>query len=747
MNIKRFYRHFLESNNTELPQIRDDFETTIPVYVEMETKTTSPDKYQDGITVVTATYNGEKYITRLLESINKQKLSPERFEHIIVINGERDSTPHIVKGFMARHPQLDIKILYSDIANASNARNLGIDEAKYAYITFVDDDDYLSPKYLQEMYKNRAPNRIVIASFLDEDEETGVISESYFSHELLKNSRLVKEPYRKLVGALTISVCKLIPTHFLEKTKFSTDLNSGIDVAFYSELYSRNLFEFYVINQRKGAIYYRVARQNSMSKRPLSYNFNVTQRLNVICNLNQSIKRAEDPSIREFIKGKVRAQTIPIKRYLEQHPKDAPQICEDISKLELEYFPYNEMNKNLARRLIISFNFPPYVTASGNTVAKRISEKGEIVDVLCNEMARDTDENLNKLADEFIDRKMVLNTIPTFGSWPNIKSFCQKGMDKIEKITEIKGEYESIYSRSMFPASHFLAFQYKIKHPEVKWSAEFSDPVLYDSNGRMRKAPINDPEYFHHINDLIADLGYQLPVDDNLFFLCEYLPYLFADELIFTNENQEKYMVEKFPLNQVKSLVKSKAKIETHPIPRERFYNLQECEYHLDRDYVNLAYFGAFYETRNMNDIFFAMYSLNKAYRDRCRIHFFTSDVKYFQDLIDCIPIKDNLIVHPYVSFLEFLNLSTKFDCLIVNDTVSGVGEINPFLPSKLSDYLGGGKDVWILYENGSAMSRYDVKYRSQLNNSKSTSLTLERIIRDHLPTDISDETLKKKLD
>jgi poly(ribitol-phosphate) beta-N-acetylglucosaminyltransferase len=733
MNIKRLHRHFLESNNTESFLSKDDFETTSSLYVEEETNNVSPDKYQEGITVVTATHKGDKYISRLLKSINKQKLSPELFEHIIVINGELDSTPNIVKGFMDEHPHLDIKVLYSDIANASNARNLGIDEAKYAYITFVDDDDYLSPKYLQEMYKNRAPNRIVIAGFLDEDEETGEISDSYFSHELRNNSHLVKEPYIKLVGALTISVCKLIPTQFLEKTKFSTDLDSGIDVAFYSELYSRNLFEFYVINLRKGAIYYRVARKNSMSKRPLSFQFNVLDRLKVIKILNQCIEEADDLLTKEFIKGKVNAQTGYINRYLASHPQEASRICDEVASCHLKQFSYKHLNRDLGQKLVISFNFPPYITASGNSMAKRISAWGEIVDVVCNEMNREEDPILNQLADEFIDCKMVVKSTPTFGIWYNIKEFTRQGMMEIQKMVEMKGEYESLYSRSMFPASHFLAFEYKMEHPQVKWSAEFSDPVIYDSNGQIRESHIDDPEYMERIYTLIKDKGYPLPETDNLFLLAEYLPYLFADEVVFTNENQKRYMLDKFPIPEIRSLVEEKYSIASQPVPRERFYQIKKSNYPLEDGYVHLAYFGAFYQSRNMNDVFFALYSLDESIRKRCKIHFFTSDVKGYQYLIECVPVQDNLKINPYVGFFEFLNLSTRFDCLIVNDILSNEGEINPYLPSKISDYQGSGTDIWVIYEEGSALSRCDVKYRSKLQDSTSTRQALDKIMQDHL--------------
>ncbi len=690
------------------------------------------DEYEDGISVITATFKGEKYISNLLNSIKEQELSPELFEHLIVINGELDSTPQILEDFKTENPDINVRVFYSEFANASNARNIGIREANRKYITFVDDDDYISPNYLKEFYENAAENRIVIAGFLDVEEDTGKISDSYFTDELKSNSGLVKKPYNKLVGALTISVCKLIPAAKLGDLKFNTKLKSGIDVSFYSQLYSKNKFEFYVINLKKGAIYYRLHRQNSMSKRPLSYEFNIIQRLNVIKDLNQSIEITFDEETRKFITGKIKAQTRFINDYLTQNPHDVGRVIDEIDRCNLNYFPYNHMNKNLAKKLVISFNFPPYITASGNTVAKRISQKGEIVDVLYNEMAKGVDKDLNSIADEFIDRKMVTKSMPTFGSWNGIKQFLNEGMDKIEEVIMEKGEYESIYSRSMFPASHFLAFEYKIRYPNVKWSAEFSDPIIYDIKGQERNSNIDDPEYIRKINYFIAEQGFQSYNSNNLFFLCEYLPYLFADEIIFTNEYQKKFMANKFPYPEIVDLIEKKSKIEAHPIPREKLYYLKESDYLLDENYVNIAYFGAFYESRNMNDVFLALYLLDPTCRERCKIHFFTSDFKNFKDELECEPNKDQIVVNPYVSFFEFLNLSTKFDCLMVNDTTTQKQEINPYLPSKLSDYLGSGTDIWIIHEKNSAMSKYDVKYKSLLNNIKSISSTLEKIIKDH---------------
>lgn len=697
------------------------------------------DEYEDGISIITPTYKGEKHIQRLLDSIGKQKLSPRLFEHIIIVNGDLDRTPQIIKEFQDKNPKLNIKVLFSEAANAASARNIGIQEASRKYSTLIDDDDHISPNYLNEMYKNAASDRIVVAGFIDEDAGTGKLSPSYITPELIKNSGEIDDPYGKLVAALTINVIKLIPTHKLKQVRYNTELGSGLDVAFYSRLFAKFNFKFYVINKREKAIYYRVTRDNSLSRRPLSYQFNVTERLRVIKDLNESISIAEEEETQNFLRGKVTAQTMFINRYLVKNPGDHQQVCQDVKKAQLDYFPYQHMNRGLAKKLVISYNFPPYSSTSGNNMAKRVNEKGDLVDVVQNKVKRrPVDEKLNLLADEYIDERIFTNTPYAFSSWRGIKEFCREGMEKIGDVIEKKGEYEEVYSRAMFPASHFLAFHYKMKHPGVKWIAEFSDPLIYDIKGDIRgnfpEATV-DPEYNHQMNELLRRDGFKEYWDGNLFFLCEYLPYAFADELIFTNENQKNLMISQFPYSkEMAEVIGDKSVVKAHSIPKSEFYSLESCEYPLDENLVNLAYFGAFYETRDLNDIFLALYTLEPDYKDKCKIHFFTSNADSYRELMNCNPVSHNVEVNPYVNFLEFLNLTTKFDCLIVNDTFTkGYKDVNPYLPSKLSDYLGSGSDIWMIYEEGSIMSRYDVKYRSKIGDLESIENMLQKIIADHL--------------
>ena len=67
--------------------------------------------------------------------------------------------------------------------------------------------------------------------------------------------------------------------------------------------------------------------------------------------------------------------------------------------------------------------------------------------------------------------------------------------------------------------------------------------------------------------------------------------------------------------------------------------------------------------------------------------------------------VSENIIIKKPLDYLTFLNASTKFDILLVND-VSTIGnwEKNPYLPSKLSDYLGASCDIWAITEKGSVL-------------------------------------------
>lgn len=392
---------------------------------------------------------------------------------------------------------------------------------------------------------------------------------------------------------------------------------------------------------------------------------------------------------------------------------------------------FNKKKKD--SRLVISYCFTPYNDSSGNVMAKRVRENNLNVDVLQNDMSdiRTIDKNLDIITEDLIDERIVINSQSrgSFDNWDLISDFSQKGMKELDKIISKKGEYSELYSRSLLPASHFLAFDFKIKYPNTKWIAEFSDPLLYNELNSPRYSPITDSKYLINLNRLLTEHGFSKKNEDNIFFWCEYLPFLFADEIIFTNKNQKNLMLADFP-NDFKNFVENKSEIKRHPTLKKEFYDMIDSDYFIDDYYVNFAYFGRDYGNRNLNDVFVALKSLDVKDKNRCKIHIFTSNVKNFEENIVDKSILANLEINPYVNFLEFLNLTKKFDCLIVNDAIKK-GKINPFLPSKLSDYYGSGSSIWGLCEEGSALDSSKLTYKSILGDFKSTRDTLEKIIKD----------------
>ena len=67
---------------------------------------------------------------------------------------------------------------------------------------------------------------------------------------------------------------------------------------------------------------------------------------------------------------------------------------------------------------------------------------------------------------------------------------------------------------------------------------------------------------------------------------------------------------------------------------------------------------------------------------------------------------------------LEFLNLTTQFDVLVVNDAATTAHhEVNPYLPSKVADYRGSGTPVWAICEPGSVLATLDFEHRSDLGD------------------------------
>lgn len=97
------------------------------------------------ISVIMLTYNRENFVSRAIESILGQTYRD--FEFIIVNNGSTDRSGQIADQYAARDSR--IQVIHRERGNIGAGRNAGLDAAQGEYITFIDDDDWVEPDFLE----------------------------------------------------------------------------------------------------------------------------------------------------------------------------------------------------------------------------------------------------------------------------------------------------------------------------------------------------------------------------------------------------------------------------------------------------------------------------------------------------------------------------------------------------------------------------------------------------------------------
>jgi len=100
------------------------------------------------ISVAICTYNREKYLQQLFESILAQTLRSNFFEILLIDNNSPGNTREMFEKFLELNPDFQGKYFLEENQGLSYARNRAIKEAKAPIITFLDDDAFIDSKYL-----------------------------------------------------------------------------------------------------------------------------------------------------------------------------------------------------------------------------------------------------------------------------------------------------------------------------------------------------------------------------------------------------------------------------------------------------------------------------------------------------------------------------------------------------------------------------------------------------------------------
>ena len=101
------------------------------------------------LSIIVPVYNVEQYLSKCVESLLHQDLSPEEYEIILVEDRSPDRCGDICEEFASNYS--NIKVIHRENGGLSAARNSGISVARGRYVQFVDSDDYLEPEVLKTL--------------------------------------------------------------------------------------------------------------------------------------------------------------------------------------------------------------------------------------------------------------------------------------------------------------------------------------------------------------------------------------------------------------------------------------------------------------------------------------------------------------------------------------------------------------------------------------------------------------------
>lgn len=213
------------------------------------------------ISVIIPTYKPQGYLWECLDSIAAQTFSPEDLETIIVLNGCNAPYLSDIQKYMENHTDMNIRLIQTDKGGVSNARNIGLDNATGRFIAFIDDDDKVSPTYLQEMYEKADDKTIVLSNtynYFEEEPSKFIPVRCTELHCLLSpEGRTSLKRSRRFFFTVWM---KLIPAAIIGKRRFDTDFKIGEDSIFMFKISDKIKYTDFTSDK---AIYYRRLRKGS----------------------------------------------------------------------------------------------------------------------------------------------------------------------------------------------------------------------------------------------------------------------------------------------------------------------------------------------------------------------------------------------------------------------------------------------------------------------------------------------------
>lgn len=177
------------------------------------------------LSVIIPVYNTEKYLVKCLDSVISQTL--KNIEIICINDGSTDNS----LAFLQQYNEIDKRIRIIDKKNGglSSARNIGIENAKGRYITFVDSDDFVELDTYEKAIEKFNKPEVDLVYF-----STNIIIENNLSR--MQDERYFEHKYKGFI-------------------KLSNDVMTKMDVCAWNKVYKLSIIRKYNILFPEGLWY------------------------------------------------------------------------------------------------------------------------------------------------------------------------------------------------------------------------------------------------------------------------------------------------------------------------------------------------------------------------------------------------------------------------------------------------------------------------------------------------------------
>ena len=242
-----------------------------------------------------------------------------------------------------------------------------------------------------------------------------------------------------------------------------------------------------------------------------------------------------------------------------------------------------------------------------------------------------------------------------------------------------KKDYKYLYTSIVPGISHIAGLAIKKKHPEVIWYASFSDPF---KGSPYKKTDLSNKSLLYKI---AFPVGSFCLYHDNY----EEAAVRNADKLIFICPEQRD-----FTLGQYEDGERYKEKAVIYPLTYledwQMYKDLLDYE-PVKHDAKQAVHLGRLYGLRRIDSFLEALKELNEEIRDldqKIVFHQYSEIQKEDVARIREYGLEKLFVIHDKVSYKESIDIMKEADILVLFDTLMPEEKVQPYLPSKIVEYL-----------------------------------------------------------